>query len=480
MTARVLVIGLDGATFDVAGPLLAAGRLPNLARLRAEGLAAPLQSTFPPHSAPAWTSCRTGVQPGKHGIFGFWQRRGYEWHLVTSADIRVPAVEQILSRRGYRVCTVNVPLTYPPQPVNGAVVAGLPAPGPDSTFTYPAGLRAELRARAGDYVLDVATAPIEATEALRLEMVRWHHSHVAAARYLLARDAWDYAMVVLTLADKIQHRFWEFRERLLRGESGDDVQRAGPAIDQAYELLDEAVGLLLAAAGDEASVLVVSDHGFGPALQGAYPNVWLRQQGYLRLHPAHQIRARQVQWHRAMRLSIPRLILGAPGRRVSWRQTRAFGDLYVEPRGVWVNQKGRDPQGVVPPGRETERLLQELADGLQACEWPGGRPLFSPVRRPEEVYHGPHAGEAGDLLLAVSDPRVQLIGDFAGQDLVRPRLATQASGTHYPAGILVARGHRLAGASLPAAPCIVDVAPTILHLLGERVPGYMDGRLLCI
>lgn len=481
MSTRVLVIGLDGATFDVIDPLLAAGRLPNLACLREEGAFAPLQSTFPSHSAPAWTSCRTGVNPGKHGLFSWWRRQGYDWVLTTSADIQAPAVEQILSRRGRRVCTINVPMTYPPQPVNGSVVAGMPAPGPGSSLTYPANLYAELKAKVGEYLPDSgdkldANTPSKALN----ELYKRHQTQCAAARYLLGREQWDYFMVVLTLTDKVQHRFWEFRERWQKGEVSSAVQQFGPAIDQCYEAVDEAVGLLLAEAGGEAHVLVVSDHGFGPCRYGVYPNVWLREQEYLCVRFAHKVWARQVHWARAQRWPVPypQITIGPPRRRIAWNRTRAFGDLYVEPRGVYLNLKGRDPQGIISPGLDAERLIRDIADELLALQQPDGQPLLRHIYRPEDVYAGPFAADAGDLLLELQDDNSRLLGDFVGREIVRSRGEQQRSGSHRPVGILFARGRRVNGKTLPNPAHITDIAPTILQMLDEPAPSSMDGRPL--
>ena len=482
MSAKVLVIGLDGLTLDVINPLLESGRLPNLSRLRAEGLAASLHSTDPPTSAPAWTSCRTGVNPGKHGLFSFWRVFNYEWVFRTSAEVQVPAVEHILSRQGRRVCTVNVPITYPPQPVNGMVLSGLPMPGPESNFTYPASLHAELLARVGDCPVDGFGAVDDATPVRLLQyLYSRHHRRRDIARYLLRRERWDYYMVVFTVSDKIQHAFWRARERWLEGDTSELMQRFGPTIDHCYEMLDETVGTLMADAGDDAMVLVISDHGFGPCENEVYPNVWLRESGYFRLRFAHKVWARQLRWRRrsSWPLLLPHLEIGPPCRRVAWGQTRAFGSLYVESRSVRLNLRGREPQGVVAPGHEADKLLQELADGFWGLKMPDGRPMFDRVYRPEELYEGPFARQAADLILKTSDPSTRILGKFTVAHMFHPLTEVRAStGNHRPLGILFARGPGVHVQALPEVPHIMDVAPTVLRTLGEPVPAYMDGRPL--
>lgn len=479
--SRVLVIGLDGATFDVINPLLEAGQLPNLARLQAEGITASLQSTHPPNSAPAWTSCRTGVNPGKHGIFNFWRCQAYEWPLVSSSDVQVPAIENILSRQGLRVCTINVPLTFPPQPVNGIVISGHPTPGPESCFTYPAGLHAELLARVGDYLVDGFGIFNTTTPTNYLgQLYECHRRRRHATRYLLAREDWDYFMVVFTLPDKIQHRFWHFRERWQQRDTSELAQRFGPVIDQCYTVLDETVGLLLDEVGDETTVLVISDHGFGPCQREVHLNVWLREQGYLCLKFAHQLWARQIHWERKENwlMPRPRLEIGMPRRRVHWNRTRAFGSLYVKSPGIWLNLKGRDPQGIVTPGRESEQILQTLTDELLTLTGCDGQPLFKHIYRPEQLYHGPHVAQASDLLLDAQDS-YRVMGQFTLKTMQHsPEQRGTASGNHRMTGILLARGPGVDTRALPETPHIMDIAPTVLQSLGEPVPTYMDGRPL--
>jgi predicted AlkP superfamily phosphohydrolase/phosphomutase len=482
MSTRVLVIGLDGLTFDVINPLLDAGRLPNLARLRAEGIAAPLHSTYPDTSAPAWTSCRTGVNPGKHGLFSFWRVVNYEWGFRTSADLRVPAVEHILSRQGLRVCTVNVPITYPPQAVNGVVISGLPTPGPDSNFTYPAGLHAEVLARVGDWPVDGFggldyASPVE----LLYHLYERHRRRREVARYLLARERWDYYSVVFTISDKIQHAFWRARECWLRGDTNSLIQRFGPVIDQCYEMLDETVGALLAEAGDEATVFVVSDHGFGPCYNEVYPNVWLREEGYLHVKLGHKVWARQIRWERrdGWPMLLPRIQIGPPRRRIAWRRTQAFGSLYVESRVIRLNLRGREAQGTIKPGQEAKSLLQTLTDSFLALRMPDGQPILGQVHRPEEVYDGPYAREAGDLILETNDPSTRMLGKFTVDHMIHPLTEVQAStGNHRPVGILFARGPNVNAQAPPSMPRIRDIAPTVLSVLDKAVPAYMDGRAL--
>lgn len=473
MGARVLLVGLDGLEPAVADRMVNARRLPVLARLMAEGCAGRLQSTFPANSAPAWTSCRTGVNPGKHGAFGFWRRSGYEWPLVSSADIGAATLEQILSRRGRRVCSLNVPLTFPPRPVNGVMVTGLPTPGMRSDFTFPAAVADHLRTRIPDYQAD-GFGDLDTLDAghLSAQLARRHAARRDAALWLLGQERWDLFMVVFTLADKVQHMLWgETEARETEGAPGGEP---GAAVEAAYETLDATLGRLLEATGSETTVIVMSDHGFGPCRHLFHVNVWLREHGFLRLHRGHKLRVRRLR--RPARGWRPRVELGPPRLRVDWRRTRAFGGLYVECPGLWLNIKGREPDGVITTGTEQRDLSVRLADDLLACRDDEGSPLLRAVVPRDDIYAGLHAAGAPDMLLMPHDEGIRLMGQFT----IRSSLEATANsvenrGSHRPVGVLYARGPGC-GALREACVSIMDVAPTVLHALDEAVPRYMDGR----
>jgi predicted AlkP superfamily phosphohydrolase/phosphomutase len=201
----------------------------------------------------------------------------------------------------------------------------------------------------------------------------------------------------------------------------------------------------------------------------------------LRVKLGHKFWARRIHWNRrdGQLLPLPRIEIGPPRRRIAWKRTSAFGSLYVESRAIRLNLKGRDPQGIVSPGQEAERLLQAIADGFLALEMPDGRPMFGHVYRPEEVYDGPYASQAADLLLKPHDPSTRLLGQFTVKEMIHPLTEIRAStGNHRPTGILFARGPKVTAKTLPDAPHITDIAPTVLRALAESPTAYMDGHPL--
>lgn len=510
---RVLVIGLDGATFRVLRPMAEAGELPVLSRLMAAGAHGVLRSTIQPSSEQAWPAFFTGVQNGKHGIFGFVQRipGTYETQYVNASLQRAPTLWRILSERGRRVLVVNVPITYPPEEVNGVLIGGLMTPSERSRFTHPPHIYEEVRRAVGGYTIDVdiETGRLkDAGEEALLDAVEdMERARTRAVKYLAERYGWDFLCVVYGAADRVSHKFWRYMD-----SEAPSVRAAGKAgvIPRVYQLLDQAVGELLDdLAGPDTLVLLVSDHGFGPLKKAFFLNQWLAEEGYLvfkaraedmgtRARTALNAGLRRAvheldqPWMAAAKRAAFALWPGLKGKLhssmayagVDWSHTRAYA---VGTMGnIYLNVRGREPQGIVEMGAEYEALREELIAGLKALrDVETGAPVFLDVYRREDIYHGPYLEEAPDIV-GLLDPTYHVAAvDWrpAGGGVIESLgdkllFVGDLTGQHDLDGILIAHGpHVRAGAPLAGAH-IIDIAPTILAAMGEQVPAYMDGRVL--
>ncbi len=516
--SRVVVVGLDGATLDVIEPWAAAGRLPNLARLMAEGATARLRSVTPPISGPAWSSFATGVDPGRHGIYDFMALRHtprpYTLVTHTRPPLELPTLWRQLSQAGRRVCVLNVPLTYPPEPVNGALISGLMTPPQAHDAFYPPGLQASLRQAVPDYTIQPDTiffapgreaALLAATQAMT-DMRR------RATLYLLEKEAWEFFMVVFMATDIIQHATWRFWDTTHRDHPADAPPGLRHAILTTYQQVDAALGEIMARLDDATTLIVMSDHGFGPLERYLHLNTWLLQHGWLQLRPRPfsarlkyalfragltpitlsrwlnglgqmQRATRRVRRQRAQTRSwLNRLFLSFDD--VDWPRTRAYavGNMGA----VYLPVQGREPQGHILPGAAYAATRQELREALLGLRDPAdGRPLLAHVHLREEVYHGPYLSGAPDLICEPADWRTLPLGmlPFPSPRWLEP--AFDRSGGHRPEGILIVRGpgvkagycSRFHGSDEPAAH-ITDLAPTILGLLGTPAPTGLDGRFL--
>lgn len=172
MAPRVMILGLDGATFRFIRPLVAEGRLPTLAALMERGVSAPLESIYPPHTSAAWPTCFTGQTPGHHGAFNF-----YELELTKYSRRGPPTLStarqgkttfDVASRAGLKVAAIHVPMTFPAWKINGVMFSGYPAPAGSVACAYPR----ELAARFGD--LTGATWTLNPEKRLA-----WSRQHIA-------------------------------------------------------------------------------------------------------------------------------------------------------------------------------------------------------------------------------------------------------------------------------------------------------------
>ncbi|MCX6032304.1 MAG: alkaline phosphatase family protein [Chloroflexi bacterium] len=516
---RIVVVGLDGATFDLIEPWAREGKLPNLARLLTESSHARLNSVIHPFSAQAWSSMVTGANAGKHRIFDFWERNFdvYGFRLTNASFRALPALWTLLSKAGRRVLVVNVPMSYPPEPVNGILISGWDTPGLQSSFTYPPELKAELDRLAGQpYVIvpdDWKYSTAQRGDLVLAELLREVDVRYAVVQKLMTQEPWDLCFFVVSALDGGSHFLWQYHDPTHPLYDAAETARyfdADPLL-QVYQRTDQRLGELLATLPPDVHVLVVSDHGEGPLGDVAiHLNSWLAERGLLAFRAPHsqwsplqtgrRWMARLVDWGKHQlygRISfgmLSRLRHLWPERlrtlfseelfypNMDWSRTLAYSE---ELRGnIWINLRGRDPHGIVEPGAEYEavrdRIIAELA---QLTDPVTGRRLVNRVWRREERFSGPYVERIPDLLVEAEYPDIfRPRGKYRGVEPVRhltlAEMRHRVSGCHRPEGIFIARGAGIrAGAALPPAE-ITDVAPTVLYLLGEPIPEWMDGRVL--
>ncbi len=508
---RVLLIGVDGLSPELGGQWAVDGHLPHLRAMLAEGAGGALRST-PEFSSPqAWPSLMTGVNPGKHGIFSFIQRvpGTYRVAHVTSADIQVPTVFALLSQAGARVACLNIPCTYPLARLNGVGVAGWLCPSlRHRGATWPPELADELRRRFGAYPLHTDVKH----HALRGRYQRAIPAALTGLRkkseigkHLYQRESWDLFAIAFVETDAIQHYLWHLCDPKHPDYQREQVERWGNPVLQVYQAIDEIIGQWRELAGDETVIIIASDHGAGIYNRGRtyLPNL-LRATGLtveqraswgkLRASAARQklgealhhllpkrlkMRAYNTRMgQRAVESFFSRRLM----ERIDWERTRAY--CYYWETAPWVNLRGREPHGVVAPGDEYEQVRAELIALLSSAQDSAtGQPAAERVFRREELYAGPHLEVIPDVGIWWNQ-QITLAGplttSFAGRQIeVRPAIPVPGiTGGHAPEGTLIIHGPGVrSGAQINAAR-IEDITPTILRLLGQPSPDYMDGAAL--
>ena len=498
---KLLIIGIDGATFDLILPWVKDGKLPNLASLIDRGTYGELSSTLPPVTSPAWPSFMTGCNPGKHGVFDFIHRTGSDFGLVNATKIRKPTIWQRLSEAGLSVGVLNVPVTYPPQPLNGYMVTGILSPK-EGQICYPDDLLSRYRSELGDYRVAPHIQYKRGNEkAYIVDIYSLIRSHGDWALHLMRSEPTDVFMMHFIALDIMMHALWRFMDR--------DHSRFEPspyeeAIENGYLLVDEYIGKMLELAGDETTVMVMSDHGFGPLEKMVNLNIFLLQKGLLHLKNDPWTRVKSTAFQRGItpgdvyrlveRVGLQNLATRVSkntrnqvvGRflsfdNVDWERTVAYSMGHVGQ--VYLNVAGREPQGFITKDNY-EEARRRVIDALGEMTTADGRPLVSKIILREETYHGPYAELGPDLHLVLDDYRAIAFPLFATNGQIITDQIRGDSGCHRREGIFIASGPDIrivrperGGRPIQGAD-IIDLAPTILHLLDLPVPRSIDGRVL--
>jgi len=478
---RLLVIGLDGATFEVIEPLAARGELPCIGGIAARGLARPLKSTVPPITPPAWSSFATGTPPSGHSVFGFTypDAGDYSLRLNCAADLLRPTLWERLGRGGFPVLLLDVPFTYPPPPVNGAVVAGFPITG-RASFTHPPDLAEKLESSG----LACPPHPAEAPDPSEPGFLGWLDAfldaRLAIFRRLHETVPWRFAMVGTMALDWAQHALWKYLDPRFVFSREPGAERHRETLWACYRRVDRFVGDVIEVAGGDATVVLVSDHGFGTAFHFDWIGEALAKAGLLYWRksargPLSAVGAAALKLARSSpRLQrLGRRWLGDTGRArnwakksrsyplIDWERTRIFpaGDYNLN---LYVNCRSRFSRGIVEPGADYEKVLDAAVQALRAFKIPGQTlPL---VRRVERIEGG-----AKGLPPRVPDLSLELnvLEPFPADHKV-PAVAG-ICGFHSPEGIFITDETGWWGEEIPGAPAIADPAAHILQYFGLAV-----------
>lgn len=493
---KVVVIGCDGATWDVLQPLIDKEMLPGFAALQKRGATGKLQSTIPPLTAPGWTTGVTGRNPGKHNIYDFVRpsREDYDLHLTSRRDRRCRALWNYVSDAGGRVLVMNVPHTYPPEEVNGLFVSGMGTPKDAETFTYPSSLKERIKGISPSYRVSLETDTIECGDmaAFVRELATHTTTQFQTFTTLYAQEQPDFAMYVFDEMDRLMHFFWRYYDA---AHPSYERTTYSTALQDHLSLVDERLQSFLSTLDDSTHVVVFSDHGFRALHSDVYLNNWLRDEGYLATHDGEEITTKVTgvvrvkaaivrlmekigvwEYYRRYRLRHDTLSVVWYLRHVDWSRTRAY--LYsMSGQSIRFNVRGREACGCVAPS-DVDALAEELTEKLLSLRDPrNGMPLVERVERGSEVFRGPYVENAPDIVVlpAAGYAWQTGFGDALVTDAEQYGLAR--SGDHDPFGIVglagpAVRAGKVHGYSLQ------DITPTVLYLMGLPVPRDMDGVVM--
>jgi predicted AlkP superfamily phosphohydrolase/phosphomutase len=499
---KVVVFGIDCGSIKLIEQWK--DELPNLKKMMANGVYGKLESTFPPLTCPAWPAMFTGKNPAQLGMYDFIKylpHQKQKFRVNSSLDYSSSAIWKILNAHDKKVGLFNVAMTFPPQKIDSFMVCGMGTPDvTKSSYTYPPDLSKTLDKVVGGYEIHpviLLSIPGKEKQYIKAcsDMLRKREK---AASYLMENWPWDLFVGVFFALDSIQHYFWHHMDKT-HPERGN--RRYRDVIKDFYIKVDGAIGRLMEQLPKGTNVLIVSDHGAGPAHGLFAVNRWLEANNFLKLKDNNQqekgkdtlFRIRDfLIAHLSPRLTqmiagmLPRVMrerladikarrysLAVLYQSIDWSQTKAYG-MGIEGM-IYINLKGREPGGIVEPGQEYEELRDEIIAKLKQVTDPEtGKAVDIKVFKKEVLYHGQYLDLAPDILYRMTKyPQITSL-----------RYKTQwvqaaIPGWHTPEGIFFAWGPDIkqSGEKLPGLK-IYDIAPTLLHMFGLAVPKDIDGRVL--
>ncbi|MFW6104573.1 MAG: alkaline phosphatase family protein [Candidatus Bipolaricaulota bacterium] len=499
---NIFLFGIDGASPDLINKWIDEGELKNLAKIKSQGLSGKLESTFPPLTGPAWSSFQTGVNPGKHGVYNWLDlSSSYKGKLINRNSIKTKTIWNQISSNGGRIGLVSVPVTYPPEKVNGVIIPGFltPSSAPDST--YPNNLSSELYERVPDfkYTLEplvMSDNPKHWVSGLK-KAVRDRGS---AARYLYKNyfneTSKEVFMTHFIETDRVQHFLWN--------DGTDDYD---PRLE-VFKQVDVEIGKTINLAPDDSVFIVLSDHGFGSFKYTFNVNNWLKSENYLTLSQTIKTKTKQgisklgfteqnmrsfgeILYGLAKRLKLlenPTMGLSTSDalnsiflslNDINWKGTIAYSRSDIG--NIRLNLSGREKEGVVREDnyhnvrKEIMRRLSGLkvtGTNKNAVDW---------VKPKEEIYSGPFLGNAPDILfnsLEGKNCHGSIVG-YGARMFFHSSIFSKKfnpGGHHRRDGILMACGKGIGQAERDAS--LLDLAPTILNLNSFEIPKQMDGKVI--
>jgi predicted AlkP superfamily phosphohydrolase/phosphomutase len=496
-----MIIGLDGATFHLIKPWLAEGLLPNLSNMVRSGVSAELMSALPSVTANSWVSFMTGKNPGKHGIFDFekFVENSYETVTVNANMIDGDTIWQWISKHGKSVGCINVPITYPPQKVKGFMISDWLAP--PGIYTYPPKLKQTLR-DIGGYTVHVPQLSQLTRKSFLKKLFEIEEKKEKVAIQLLKKYDLDVFMIVFGMTDWVQHHFWKYIDPKCPGFRQREAEKWRNTILECYQKADNIIGNLLRECGDETIIFIMSDHGFGPIYQTLHVNAWLEKIGFLKLRIENKRKMKSVDYWLSKfgltrELAVASLLKVSErltnvlllGREkvggylnaelsysdIDWEQTKAYARGHLGQ--IYVNLKGREPRGIVKPGEEYEAVRDDIIHQLQELNSPDGKKIVTQVYRKEEIYHGSHLRNAPDIVYETAEGIVPYNGVELNRNSMFSAPTGIQSGMHRKEGLLIITGKNIRKGVINN-PKIMDLAPTILFILGVPIPHDMDGRVL--
>ncbi|NJE02074.1 alkaline phosphatase family protein [Thermococcus sp. JdF3] len=480
---KVLVVGLDGATWDVIIPFVRQKKLKTFKKLLERGSWGILKSTLPPVTVPAWPSFATGKNPAKLGVYNFLivDNKTGKVRIVRSTDVKSKKIWDYLGFHGKTSVVINHPVTYPPEKIKGVMVSGMLTPPGSSDYTYPPELLRELEQL--EYIIEPDPEVVKKkwdTEEFVDELIKTIQKRTEVVLHLMENYSWDFFFVLFRATDVIQHKQFQNKEKMLR----------------IYSEIDRSLENILNSVPEDTIIMLMSDHGFCEL--NRYFNItrWLYDMGYIKLKKKEEspenftssllmkigitqasilrvLRKLRLDWIRKYLPIRLKSKLPASSVEIDLKESLVYPGILFTGASQYLSINREKVHDEI----EYKRLVDELVSKLSNLKDPEtGEPVIEAIYLKEEIYSGPYLPEAPDIVFLLK----RGYGLTTFLDLSGPVFESVNSsfGTHHINGIFLAcgpgikEGHEIRPAE------IIDVAPTILHIFGIPIPDDMDGKVL--
>jgi len=464
---KLFFLGIDAATWDLITPWAKKGLLPGFAQLLKTGLTLNLRSTVPPLTPVAWTSLYTGVNAGVHNIFDFYRvKKNNEITVNLANNCRWPTIFRLLSEAQKKIAVLNLPFTFPPEPVNGLMLSGFLTPGLDADFLSPASLQAEFRRRFPRYAFTERARygmDKKSQQAYFDELIKSVQEKIRVFEWAEKQAEWDLFAVNFMEVDHAQHWFFKEPKKMLKVYREVDNYLLAKLKEKHYSQL-----------------MVFSDHGAGPYKQNLNLNTYFLQKGLLKLKNTKKTRFKKLLFDLGFTMSnvaklalfLNRLPQSKEGRFKA-QKIKLFLDLndidYKRSTALSFGYYGN-----IKMLKKDAGSIKRVKAALGELKYQG-KPVIDRIWEGKEVYHGPYAKNGPDLLYSA--------GNYAfGASAISPFLDnrvfsaphTLKTGEHRPLGIFaLANKPKLEKKRTEIN--IYETSATILDILGVSVPNYFEG-----
>lgn len=498
---KVIVIGLDSATFSVIDPLLKKGMLPTFKKLMTKGSWGVLESSIPPITPIAWETAVTGVNPGRHNIFDFFfYRSDYDVDVVSAKDRAAQAVWDYAGFSGKRSIVFNYPMGFPPPKINGIFVSGMNTPGVNTDFTYPESIKNEILKKFPNFKIDVLGDHIvNGREDLYYEdILKLTEVHYKTFCYLLKKYQWDLSLFFLTELDRVQHYF--LHDVLPDHPLNKNRKVTKNRIADYFNFLDGLIADLIKQF-PKATLLIFSDHGTEPLEKDVFIEKYLIDWGYLFLKKApnkkgYTALSKSILFLRKLvyKVGIAERILkyipgglftflvrmssleGKESAGIDWQKTKVYFPT-PSSQGLRINLKGREASGSVPE-KKYEATRDAVIKKLLSLKDPNtGIKVIKHVYKREDIYKGPYVQNAQDLIVE-TDHRYHLQkGTQKGYVGLASEAGVPKSAEHGREAMWMAYGINIREGKRERLR-LVDIAAMILYILGIVLPQKLEGKVI--